>query len=57
MNGCEKYMSKTYQAFNPKTKAWVKYKFSKETGFHPLDVKQRLQTIPFKGVTKRGRKR
>jgi len=50
-------MGKTYQAYNNKTKAWVKYKFSKDTGFHPLDVKQREPRIPFKGIPKRGRRR
>lgn len=50
-------MSKTYQAFNTKNKAWIKYKFNKDSGFIPLDVKQRLPTVPFKGVPKRGRRR
>ena len=38
------------QAWNPKTKRWVKYDFSLPSGFIPLDVKQRNPTIPFKGV-------
>ena len=45
-----------YQAFNPKTKAWVKYKFD-AGGFRPLDVKQRLPIIPFEGIPIRGNKK
>lgn len=47
---------KTYQAYNSRNNAWVKYRFD-EKGFHPLDVKQRNPTVPFKGVVKRGRRR
>ena len=46
-----------YQAWNPKSKAWVKYKFTDTGGFKVLDVKQKNPTVPFKGVTKRGMKR
>ena len=45
-----------YQAFNKRTKAWVKYEFTKK-GWKVLDVKQREPTKPFKGVPKRGQKR
>lgn len=45
---------KIYQAYNPKTKAWVKYCWS--PGFTPLDVKQIKPRIPFKGISKRGRR-
>ena len=48
---------KIFQAWNPKTKAWVKYKFTKHSGFKPIDVKQREPHIPFKGVRKRGNRR
>jgi len=47
-------MGKTYQVFNNKNKSWVKYKFNKEQGFIPLDVKQRNPRVPFKGIPKRG---
>ena len=50
-------MGKIYQAFNPKNNAWVKYSFCKDTGFRPIDVKQREPMKPFKGVPKRGRRR
>lgn len=49
-------MGKKYQAYNPKTKAWVKYCFDKG-GFKPLDVKQKNPTKPFKGIPKRGKRR
>lgn len=39
------------QAFNKKTKAWVKIKFTKK-GTKFLDVKQRNPTKPFKGIKK-----
>lgn len=42
-----------YQAYNKRTKAWVKYKFTKN-GIKWLDVKQREPQKPFKGVPKRG---
>lgn len=45
-----------YQAYNRRTKAWVKYKLTK-SGFTPLDVKQKLPMKPFKGIPKRGQKR
>lgn len=47
---------KKYQAWNPKSKAWVKYSFNKQQGFIPLDVKQRNPSIPFKNIPKRGRR-
>lgn len=46
-----------YQAWNPKSKHWVKYHWEKDTGFRPIDVKQRDPHIPFKGVIKRGKRR
>lgn len=45
-----------YQAYNPKSKSWVKYKFDKQ-GFEPFDVKEHLPSIPFKGVPIRGKRR
>ena len=45
-----------YQAWNPKSKAWIKYHFTKE-GFKPMDVKQIKPKIPFKGVPIKGRRR
>ena len=50
-------MTKIYQAFNPRSKSWVKYCFTKQGSWRPLDVKQIKPTIPFKGVPKRGMKR
>lgn len=47
---------KTYQAYNKKNKAWVKYKFDKQ-GFEPLDVKQIKPKQPFKGIPIRGKRR
>ena len=38
-----------YQAFNPRSKAFVKYEFSKQ-GFKVIDVKQREPSKPFKGI-------
>lgn len=37
------------QSFNRRTKAWVKFKFTKK-GVKFLDVKQRNPTKPFKGI-------
>ena len=45
------------QAFNRKTKAWVKYKFAKGIGFKALDVKQRNPLTPFKNTPIRGKRR
>jgi hypothetical protein len=42
-----------FQAFNRKTKAWVKYEKDKK-GSKILDVKQKDPMKPFKGITKRG---
>lgn len=42
-----------YQAFNPKTNAWVKYEFSKN-GVVWKDVKQREPKKPFKNVPIKG---
>ena len=41
-----------YQSYNKKTKAWVKYHFTKD-GIKFTDVKQRQPKKPFKGVPKR----
>jgi len=49
--GCKKY-----QAWNPKSKSWVKYEFGK-FGFKPVDVKQVKPSVPFKSVPIRGTKR
>jgi len=43
----------TYQAWNPKIKAYVKYEFDKG-GFKPLDVKQKNPTVAFKNVPIKG---
>jgi len=50
-----------YQAFNGRTKAWVKYKFVKgrkkgESKLKILDVKQRLPQVPFANVPIKQRK-
>ena len=39
-----------YQAFNKRTKAWVKYHFKKGKGFEVIDVKQREPKKPFKNI-------
>ena len=42
-----------FQTFNPKTKAFVKYKFKSKNGrSYPefFDVKQRMPQVPFKGI-------
>lgn len=47
------------QAFNKRTKAWVKFEFIKGGKAKFLDVKQRNPSIPFKGIKiskKKGRK-
>lgn len=46
-----------YQAFNSKIGAWVKYEFAKDIGFKPLDVKQKLPRIPFKGIKIKGKRK
>jgi len=45
-----------YQAWNPKTKAYVKYEFVKG-GPRFFDVKQKNPSIPFKNVEIRGMKK
>jgi hypothetical protein len=44
------------QAYNSKTKSWVKYKFDKG-GFKVLDVKENNPTKPFTGVPIKGARR
>jgi len=44
------------QVFNPRIKAWVKFDFTKTTGFKALDVKQKKPRVPFKGVPIKGKK-
>ena len=44
-----------YQAFNKKTKRWVKYHFTEE-GIKFFDVKQRELQVPFKNVKIRMKK-
>ncbi len=46
-----------YQAFNHKTKAWVKYHFTKKHGFKVLNVKQRKPKIKFKGIPVREKRK
>ena len=48
-------MSPIYQAFNKRTKAWVKYHFEKGKGFRVTDVKQRLPLVPFKNIKKKSK--
>ena len=45
-----------YQAWNPRTQAWVKYCFE-GGGFKPVDVKQIKPHVPFQGIPKRGKRR
>jgi hypothetical protein len=45
-----------YQAYNKRSKAWVKYDFTKGKGFRALDVKQASPRIPFKGIKIRGKR-
>jgi len=47
----------TYQAFNSRIDAWVKYDFKKGKGFTPIDVKQKEPLIPFKGIKIKGKRR
>lgn len=46
-----------YQAYNKRSKAWVKYKFTKKKGFKVLDVKQKNPGVKFKGIPIRGKKK
>ncbi len=46
-----------YQAYNKRTKAWVKYKFIPGKGFIPLDVKQRQPLKPFKNIKIKGQRK
>lgn len=45
-----------YQAFNKKINAWVMYELGKK-GFSPLNVKQKMPAVPFKGVKIKGKKK
>lgn len=45
-----------YQAYNKKTKAWVKYHWT-EDGVQFTNVKQKEPTKPFKGIPKRGKRK
>ena len=42
----------TYQSYNPRIKAWVKYHFT-DKGTEFFDVKQKNPMTPFKHVKKR----
>ena len=46
-------MAPIYQAYNPRNKSWVKYKFD-VNGFRVLDVKQKESGKKFKNVKVRG---
>ncbi|HKL23389.1 MAG TPA: hypothetical protein VJ895_01420 [Candidatus Nanoarchaeia archaeon] len=46
----------TYQSYNKRINAWVKYHWTKE-GWEVKDVKQREPKKPFKGVPKKGKGR
>ena len=48
--------TETYQAWNGKSKRWVKYEFGKH-GFKVVDVKTTNPTKAFKGVKKRGNRK
>jgi hypothetical protein len=48
---------KTYQSYNKKTKAWVKYNKYADGKCKITDVKQKEPQKPFKGVPKRGAKK
>lgn len=45
-----------FQAYNKKTKAWVKYEF-KNKGIKILDVKQKDSKKKFKGIPIRGQRK
>lgn len=45
------------QAYNKRTKSWVKYHFVKGKGFEVLDMKQNKSKIPFKNIKISGKKR
>ena len=45
------------QAYNKRSKSWVKYEFNKTDGFKVLDVKQTNPGKPFKGVPIRGKRK
>jgi len=44
----------TYQAFNKKIGAWVKYHFTKD-GWKVKDVKQRKPKVKFKKISVKGK--
>ena len=44
------------QAYNKRSKAWVKYDFEKGIGFKVLDMKQKNPKKPFKGVKIKGKR-
>ena len=46
-----------YQAYNKKSKTWVKYEFDKNLGFKVVDVKEKDGWKPFKGVKIRGKRK
>lgn len=46
----------TYQSFNRRIGAWVKYEFGKN-GFKARNVKEKEPKKPFKGVPKKGQMR
>lgn len=46
----------TYQSYNKKINAWVKYHFGKD-GAEFKDVKEREPKKPFKGIPKKGKKK
>jgi len=46
-----------YQAYNKKSKSWVKYHFKKKKGFEVVDVKQKNSLVPFIGIPIKGKKR
>ena len=45
-----------YQVWNPRIKAWIKYKLGKK-GYSFLDVKEMEPKKPFRGVPKKGNRR
>jgi len=49
------YMKTIFQAYNPRIKAWVKYKIQPDKTSRIVQVKKVLPTIPFKNVPTKGK--
>lgn len=46
----------TFQAYNPKIGAWVKYEFTSK-GVRFKNIKQKNPKVPFEGIPKKGNKK